>query len=218
MPTLIRRRNILAKKKKQTEEQETEVVDEQAADTPDAASDSAAADAEHEIEAKLAEAESLAAKNWDLYLRSQAELENYRKRALRDRQDLLKFGNESFLRELLPVIDNLDRAVEHARDAEGDNQGLLEGVEMTLGQFRRVLEKFQVAPFDSLGEMFDPARHEAMGQYETDEFPPNAVAQELQKGYLLHDRLLRPAMVMIAKAPAIAENLEPDTDQSGKKG
>jgi len=166
--------------------------------------------------AKLAEAEELANKNWDLYVRSQAELENYRKRAQRDRQDLLKFGNENILRELLPVIDNLDRAVQHARETEGDNQGLIQGVEMTLGQFSRVLEKFQVIPFDSLGEMFDPARHEAMGQYETSDYPPNAIAQELQKGYLLHDRLLRPAMVMIAKTPAAAETTQNQTDQAEK--
>jgi len=116
----------------------------------------------------------------------------------------------------LPVIDNLDRAVQHARETEGDNQGLIQGVEMTLGQFSRVLEKFQVIPFDSLGEMFDPARHEAMGQYETSDYPPNAIAQELQKGYLLHDRLLRPAMVMIAKTPAAAETTQNQTDQAEK--
>lgn len=173
----------------------------------------APAEAAAELEAQLAAAREETSKNWDLYLRSQAELENYRKRVQRDRQDLLKFGNENILRELLPVIDNLDRAVAHAREAgDQDQQGLLEGVEMTLGQFHKVLDKFHVTPINALGEPFDPARHEAMGQFQTSDYPPNTVAQELQKGYLLHDRLLRPAMVMIASAPpaeAAATNDEP---------
>ena len=205
----------MAKKKNQAKEQDVPLADEV---VTDAVETEAEAEDQGELDpaAKLTEAEELANKNWDLYVRSQAELENYRKRAQRDRQDLLKFGNENILRELLPVIDNLDRAVQHARETEGDNQGLIQGVEMTLGQFSRVLEKFQVIPFDSLGEMFDPARHEAMGQYETSDYPPNAIAQELQKGYLLHDRLLRPAMVMIAKAPAAAETTQNQTDQAEK--
>jgi molecular chaperone GrpE len=102
----------------------------------------------------------------------------------------------------LPVIDNLERALEHARQEAGDVRTLREGVEMTLGQFVKVLEKFGVTPVSSLGEVFDPARHEAMGQIESAEQPPNTVAQELQKGYLLHERLLRPALVMVTRAPA----------------
>lgn len=214
----------MAKSNKSTEEKTTRQPDQQETTAVDTAAseqetelNQAAAEAAADPQAKLAEAEELARKNWDLYLRSQAELDNYRKRAQRDRQDLLKFSNENILRELLPVIDNLDRAVQHARDAEADSQGLLEGVEMTLGQFRRVLEKFQVTAFDALGEKFDPARHEAMGQYETSEYPPNVVAQELQKGYLLHDRLLRPAMVMIAKAPAGTQDQKTSQGQTEQK-
>jgi len=187
-------------KKKPTENTTEEVIEESPAETTGA--EAAEASPGAELQAQLATAREETAKNWDLYLRSQAELENYRKRVQRDRQDLLKFGNENLLRELLPVVDNLDRAVAHAREAgDADQQGLLEGVEMTLGQFHKVLDKFHVTPITSLGEPFDPARHEAMGQFQTSEFPPNTVAQELQKGYLLHDRLLRPAMVMIASAP-----------------
>jgi molecular chaperone GrpE len=216
MPTVIRRQDILAKKKHIVEEQEAAAINEAGEETASAAEDPTP-DAADDFAARLAEAEALGSKNWDLYLRSQAELDNYRKRAQRERQDLLKFGNENILRELLPVIDNLDRAVQHAREVEGENQGLLEGVEMTLGQFQRVLEKFQVVPFHSLGETFDPARHEAVGQLETGDYPPNAVAQELQKGYLLHERLLRPAMVMIAKAPAAGEETETKPDQANKE-
>jgi len=190
-------------KKKPTEDTTEAVVEETPAETT--GTEAAEASPGAELQAQLATAREETAKNWDLYLRSQAELENYRKRVQRDRQDLLKFGNENLLRELLPVVDNLDRAVAHAREAGAtDQQGLLEGVEMTLGQFHKVLDKFHVTPITSLGEPFDPARHEAMGQFQTSEFPPNTVAQELQKGYLLHDRLLRPAMVMIASAPPAA--------------
>lgn len=150
---------------------------------------------------ELATARATAGKNWDLYLRSQAELDNFRKRAQRDREDLQRFANEAILREILPVLDNLERAVEHATGDPG-GEGLLQGVQLTLSQLQKVLEKFGVAPIQSLGEPFDPARHEAIGQVESRQHPPNTVAQQLQKGYLLNDRLLRPAMVMIARAPA----------------
>jgi len=194
----------LAKKKQKDQQTEPEA----AAETIDQPEETPLAD----LEQKLAEAQEEVRKNWDLYLRSQAELENYRKRVQRDRQDLLRFGHENLLRELLPVVDNLDRAVRHARETGDTGEGLLEGVEMTLNQFQRALEKFGVTPIAAHGEAFDPSRHEAMGQLETSDHPPNTVAQELQKGYLLHERLLRPAMVMIAKAPQAAQNTADQED------
>ena len=147
-----------------------------------------------------AQAEALA--NRDHYLRARADLDNFRKRAQREKEDLVKFSNETILRELLPVIDNLERALQHA--AVDGEKGLLQGVELTLGQFSKVLEKFNVVAIEPLGELFDSARHEAMGQIESAEQPPNTIVQLLQKGYLLNDRLLRPALVLIAKAPAAA--------------
>ena len=149
---------------------------------------------------QLAAAQAEAVENRDHYLRARADLDNFRKRAQREKEDLLKFSNETILRELLPVIDNLERALQHA--ATDGETGLLQGVELTLGQFGKVLEKFNVVAIEAVGELFDPARHEAMGQIESAEQPPNTVVQLLQKGYLLNDRLLRPAMVLIAKAPA----------------
>lgn len=149
---------------------------------------------------QLAVAQAEALENRDHYLRARADLDNFRKRAQREKEDLLKFSNETILRELLPVIDNLERALQHA--ATDGEAGLLQGVELTLGQFGKVLEKFNVVAIEAVGELFDPARHEAMGQIESAEQPPNTVVQLLQKGYLLNDRLLRPAMVLIAKAPA----------------
>ena len=153
-----------------------------------------------ELTDQLAAAQAEALVNRDHYLRARADLENFRKRAQREKEDLLKFSNETILRELLPVIDNLERALQHA--AVDGEKGLLQGVELTLGQFAKVLEKFNVVAIDAVGELFDPAQHEAMGQIESSEQPVNTVVQLLQKGYLLNDRLLRPAMVLIAKAPA----------------
>ena len=159
----------------------------------------AAEGAEPSLEAALAESQAEAQKNWDLYLRERAELENYRKRMQREKEDLARFANENLLREMLPIIDNLERAVAHAeQDQEG---GLLEGVQMTLDQFRKTLERFGVKEVVSIGEPFSPEYHEAMGQMESSEHAPNTVVQEMQKGYTLNDRLLRPALVMIAKAP-----------------
>lgn len=142
--------------------------------------------------------------NHELYLRAMADMENLRKRSQREKEDLAKFGNEMILREILPVVDNLERALEHAVQ-DKTNDGLLAGVQMTLDQFGKVLEKFNVVPIESVGQVFDPALHQAMGQQETEDFPANTVAQEMQKGYLLNERLLRPALVMVAKAPAAAE-------------
>lgn len=159
--------------------------------------------------AALLEAAQEEARNkQELYLRALAEMDNLRKRNQREKEDIAKFGNENILREILPVIDNLERAIEHASCQEGDT-GLLEGVEMTLSQFSSVLQKFGVEALKSKGELFDPTHHQAVGQIETEEVPANHVAQELQKGYLLNNRLLRPSMVMVAKAPQpAAENNE----------
>lgn len=156
-----------------------------------------------DLTVELDAAREEARKNWDLYLRSQADLENYRKRVQREKQEMARFANEGLLRELLPVIDNLQRAVDHAREQQNDAGALIEGVEMTLGQFASTLEKFGVTPVEAAGKPFDPALHEAMGQMVSEDMPPNHVVQELQKGYRLHDRLLRPALVMVSEAPEV---------------
>ncbi len=144
------------------------------------------------------------------YLRTLADMENLRKRTQREKEELAKYANENILREILPVIDNLERAVEHAEQAES-SEGLFEGVQMTLDQFSQVLTRFGVEPIESLGQLFDPALHQAMGQLETDEYPTNTVAQQMQKGYQLNERLLRPAMVMVAKEAKVPK---PEDDES----
>lgn len=198
----------MSKKKQHDMEEPSETAESAAGEqTPTAVPEIVPAEqtaAEEVLAARQAEAQ----KNWDLYLRARADLENYRKRAQREKEDLSRFANENLLREVLPVLDNLERALEHARQSDSDTGGLLQGVEMTLSQFQRVLDKFGVTPLPSVGEPFDPARHEALGQVESTEHPPNTVVQELQRGYLLNDRLLRPAMVMVAKAPPVATEPE----------
>jgi molecular chaperone GrpE len=158
------------------------------------------ATSEQQLQLELEASREEARNNHERYLRAMADMDNLRKRSQREKEDLAKFGNETLLREMLPVIDNLERAVAHAVE-DKTTDGLLEGVRLTLDQFSKVLEKFQVVPIEALGQVFDPAHHQAMGQLETEDYPANTVVQELQKGYLLNERLLRPAMVMIAKAP-----------------
>jgi molecular chaperone GrpE len=173
----------------------------EASATPQPATEGAGEGICAELEAALELVRAEAAKNWDLYLRERADLENLRKRMQREKEDLARFANENLLREFLPIFDNLERAVSHATQSQENDDGLVEGVEMTLGQFRKVLEKFGVAPVEAIGRPFDPAWHEAMGQLESREHPPNTVVQEMQKGYTLNDRLLRPTLVLLAKAP-----------------
>jgi molecular chaperone GrpE len=140
--------------------------------------------------------------NWDLYLRERADMENLRKRHQRDKEDAIRFANDRLLKEMVPVLDNLERAVDHAEQESDDTKGLVEGVNMTINQFRKALEDFGVKPINAVGMGFDPNLHQAMGHVESTEQAPNTVATEFQKGYLLHDRLLRPSLVMVTKTPA----------------
>lgn len=149
----------------------------------------------------LEAARAEAAKNWDLYLRERAELENFRKRTQRDKEEFRIFTRKELLLEVLPVLDNLERALSHAGQ-NGETQGLLEGVTMTVVQFRKVIEDFGARPIAAVGVPFDANLHQAMAQVETNEQSPGTVVSEYQRGYLLQDRLLRPALVVVAKAPA----------------
>jgi molecular chaperone GrpE len=152
-----------------------------------------------QLEAALAQKEAEASSNWDKFLRERADLENYRKRAQREKEDLLKYGNETLLLEILPVIDNMERALDHA--SEESLSAVIEGVELTRSMLVAVLKKFGVTPVESKGKMFDPAYHQAMTQVESSDDAPNTVVDEFQKGYMLNDRLLRPALVSVSAAP-----------------
>jgi molecular chaperone GrpE len=148
-----------------------------------------------QLETKETEAKN----NYERLLRQAAELENYKKRSARERDDAIRYANESLLKDLLPVVDNLERAIAHASGG-GNGKPLVEGVEMVLRGLADALAKHGVIPILALGQPFDPTKHEAMSQVETDDHEPNSVVEELHKGYMLRDRLLRPALVSVAKA------------------
>ena len=151
------------------------------------------------LEQKEAEIQSLK----DKLLRQAADMENTRKRLERDRTEAIAYANESLIRELLAVVDNLERAIQHA-EHDTEKQTLLEGVKMTHKHFLDTLARFGCRPFESQGKDFDPCFHEAILQQESEEHPANTVIQEFQKGYTLHDRLLRPALVAVSKGTRTA--------------
>jgi len=150
---------------------------------------------QNEIEAARQEAKE----NHDRYLRVYADFENFKKRTMRENEEFRKFANESLIKEILSVVDNLERAIESANSHTENHPPIVEGVQMTLKDILSILERFQVKPVDAVGKPFDPRYHQAFQQEETDEFPENTVLMEFQKGYLLHDRLLRPSMVVVSK-------------------
>ncbi|MCY4385780.1 MAG: nucleotide exchange factor GrpE [Desulfurellaceae bacterium] len=161
------------------------------------------------VRAQLVAQEALAKENYDLLLRERAELENFKRRMQREKNESLRFASEPLLRDILPVIDNLERAVAHAKGNEG-SQALVEGVELVLRSLLDTIGRHGVSRVKAKGEAFDPSRHEAVAQVENTELAPNTVLDEHQSGYQLHDRLLRPAMVSVSKAA-------PQAQQEGEK-
>ncbi len=152
----------------------------------------------------------------DKYVRLAAEFENYKKRAQRDQSDSVRYANESLLKNLLPTIDNLERAIKSGKDA-GTTGPLLEGVELTHKQILETVGKLGVRQVSSAGDIFDPSIHQAVAQVESDTAEANTVVEEFQKGYFLHDRILRPAMVTVAKGKS--EQTEPTSAQdAGEEG
>jgi molecular chaperone GrpE len=153
------------------------------------------------IEEQLEEAKQEADQERDRFLRLSAEFENYKKRMNRQMDEFRKYANEALLKDLLSVVDNMERALSTSNEDSGEKiQGsLVEGVEMTLNEILKILTKFNVTPIESLEKPFDPVFHEAVMQEESDEQPENTVINEFQKGYLIHDRLLRPSMVVVSK-------------------
>ena len=136
----------------------------------------------------------------DRYLRLAAEFENYKRRAQKDQDEYRKYAQEQLLKEILPVFDNLQRALKHARQS-GNTDGVLQGVELTLKQYLEILSRFGVQPIQSMGMPFDPAVHQAVATVQPKRGQkPNTVVEEYEKGYYLHDRVLRPAMVTVTEA------------------
>jgi len=152
------------------------------------------------LEAKTRELEA----QQDRYLRAVAEFDNARKRAARDREEQIRFANESLIREILPVLDNFDRALHAARSEPP--AAVTAGVELIQRELLRVLEKFGLTPFSSVGQPFDPERHEAVARVHATDQPEMTVVGEAARGYLLHGRVLRPALVTVAVAPESGRN------------
>lgn len=149
----------------------------------------------------LAQTQKEAKDMFDRLARVSADFENYKKRVVREKDDAIKFGNEKAFKEILPVVDNLRRALQAAPGAS-DPTILVEGVKLVSKQLEDALARFGVVGFDSLGEPFDPAKHEAVGARPHESIPSQHVCEEYQRGYLLHDRLLRPALVIVSSGAA----------------
>jgi len=152
-----------------------------------------------ELKAKATKADE----HWDRLLRVTADLENFKKRATRERQDAIKFANESLLARLIPALDNFDMALAAANNAEGNSvESLKTGIAMVYSQLKAALTEAGLEEIDATNQPFDPKLHEAVSQQETAEVPEGQVVRQLRKGYRLRDRLLRPASVVVAKKPA----------------
>jgi molecular chaperone GrpE len=157
----------------------------------------------NDLEARIADLEKDKKDSWDRYLRAAADLENLRKRQRREIDEAKLESKGRVLKEMLPVVDNLERAIEHATAQAGTNP-IIEGVQLVLRQFLTAFERLEVTPIEAAGQPFDPNLHEAISQQESDA-APGTVVQVLQRGYKSGDRLLRPALVVVAKAKSTPE-------------
>lgn len=183
-----------------------EVVDAEQQVEVDATSESQLIARIGELEAELAGTKDEAQSRKDAALRAAAETENVRRRAAQDVQKARDFALEKFAAELLPVVDNLERALQSIGDANEQTQAIVEGIEITHKSFLNTLSKFGIEVVDPQEQPFNPDHHEAMGMQENAEYPANTVIAVMQKGYLLNGRLLRPAMVMVSRAPTSGVN------------
>lgn len=170
-----------------------------------------------QLRQQLTAKELEAKENYDRFLRQAAELENFKKRMAREKGEAIRYANEGLFRDLLPVLDNLERAVEHARGG-WNGKPLLEGMEMVLKGFLEVLSKYEVKQISARGERFDPEKHEAIAQVESGEHEPNTIVEEHNKGYYLLDRLLRPSLVTVAKVPKTKEKKSGEGEVEKKSG
>lgn len=148
---------------------------------------------------KLKEEAGKAAEYWDRLLRVQADFDNTRKRMEREKQDFVKFANEGIILELLNILDDLERTVDLAQSKHQDLSAFLKGVEMILAHLYEMLKEYGVKPIDAQGKLFDPNYHEALMQAENKDLPEHTILEELQKGYLLNDRVIRTAKVKVSK-------------------
>lgn len=167
------------------------------------------------LEAELAEAQAAAAANHDRLVRKAADLENARRRHQREKDDLTRYASESVLKDTVPVLDDLQRALDHWN--AGDKAGgatLVEGLEMVARKFEQMLARRGVSAVNAKGQIFNPQFHEAIQQVDDDSVPHNTVVQEFQRGYVIHERLLRPALVVVAQGGPVASEENVDADET----
>ena len=155
-------------------------------------------DREPTLEERAADAETKYKEMQDRYLRLNAEFDNYKKRMMRENSDRLKYFNMELIKELLPSVDNLERAISHAGDENSDLENMIEGLQMVYKGMQEAFGKFGVSEIESIGKEFDPNCHQAVGMIESQEVPENHVVEECLKGYYLHDRIIRPTMVRVS--------------------
>jgi molecular chaperone GrpE len=165
----------------------------------------AVSDPVKELENRCETAEQESRQHYERLLRVSADFENFKKRSFRETDDFRKYANELLLLELLTVVDNLERAIQSTNSENNAAGCVIEGVEMTLKALLKIFERFSVKLIEAVGKPFDPNFHQAMMQEVSDSHPENTVIREFQKGYLLHDRLLRPSMVVVSKGPGKTE-------------
>ena len=185
---------------------EAEKVSEEVSASPDASEEgndsvdeeTEVPDKEPTVEERAADAESKYKEMQDRYLRLNAEFDNYKKRMMRENSDRLKYFNMELIKELLPSVDNLERAISHAGDENSDLENMIEGLQMVYKGMQEAFGKFGVSEIESIGKEFDPNCHQAVGMIESQEVPENHVAEECLKGYYLHDRIIRPTMVRVS--------------------
>ena len=165
------------------------------------AGDDAPPESPDELRLMLEDARAKADEHWNALLRAKAEMENLRKRAERDVENAHKYGSEQYVAEILPVWDSLEMGLSAASEEGADVEKVREGMELTLKMLAGAMEKLGVSQIDPQGETFDPEQHQAMTMQETDQMEPGKVVSVIQKGYALNDRLIRPALVIVAKKP-----------------
>ena len=167
-----------------------------------------------ELKEEFAQKEREATDNYEKYLRAVADLDNYKKRTIKEKADIIKYGKEEIIKDILPFVDSLDRALAHADSS--DVQAFKEGIKLIQEQLLSCLKKHGVEKIDSVGLDFDPNFHEAMMQVESEEHAENKVVNEVQKGYLLNGRLLRPSKVCICKKMNKENNVCEQKADNGK--
>ncbi len=207
------------KKEEENSGDETQAAETKDSETKDSETDSKdqdesdAKDPLEALEEKLQTSQEEAKESYDRSLRISAEFENYKKRSAREMEDFRKFANELLIKELLSVVDNLERAITSTDNNGNSGDNVVEGVDLILKEILKIFERFQVSPIDCVEKPFDPSFHQAVMREENDDYPENTVVKELQKGYLLHDRLLRPAMVAVSVAKSKDDNKQEDNEE-----